>query len=84
MLKVNLLTPTLILSFLFYGGNGISQNTAVNLLKESIVYHDPLIKWQNATIDFNLRESRPGAPDRITKISLNNRRDRFHLERLNL
>ena len=54
--------------------------TGAQLLEKSIQYHDPEQKWASASLQLQLLEKRPGAPDRQTIIHLDLPKDFFRLE----
>ena len=57
-----------------------SQTSAKEIVKKSINFHDSESQWNNKTIKIRLREQRPGSDDRITSLTINNRKGFFRLD----
>lgn len=68
--------------FLLFVGITLSAQdlTPQALLEHSINYHDPKGKWGKTPLTLQLRETRPGNPDRFTSIAINLKKGMFQLE----
>lgn len=51
-----------------------------DLLQRSIDYHDPKGKWGKTPLVLNLRETRPGGPDRMTTLNIDPKKGSFQLD----
>ncbi|MCB0632265.1 MAG: DUF6503 family protein [Saprospiraceae bacterium] len=54
--------------------------TPADLLKRSINYHDPKGKWGKIPLSLQLRETRPGGPDRMTTVAIDPKKGQFELD----
>ncbi len=52
------------------------------VVENSVNFHDPCRRWLNNKIKIKLRETRPGAADRFTDLTFNQRKDIFRLKQL--
>lgn len=61
---------------------GFAQTpSASEILENSIKFHDPDLRWEAASHQLNLRETRPNGSDRITKVSLDISNEEYRIER---
>ncbi|MCB0687830.1 MAG: hypothetical protein KDC53_14945 [Saprospiraceae bacterium] len=60
----------------------IGQVDAAWLLKESIKYHDPANTWARSKTKLTLREIRPESEDRITTLTIDDRRGNFLMQQI--
>ena len=60
----------------------LAQSNPAELLSQSINYHDPLGVWNKSKCTFFIKETRPDAEDRHTRILIDHKKDAYILEQL--
>lgn len=58
----------------------VDDLTAREALQRSIAYHDPQGRWSTGAFPLRLYESRPGADDRLTQLTIDNATGTFTLD----